>query len=86
MVFSSDASKHDSVGKAGLRVSGGCLLCTLACRTWRSRKAQGPMGKSIKATPNYESCFPGVDCVRRDEQVRAVEDLGLLNIATGPAL
>ncbi|CAL9052108.1 unnamed protein product, partial [Musa banksii] len=56
--------------KAGRRVAGGCLLCTLAWRTWRSRKAQGPMGESIKATP------------KREEQVRAVEDLGLLNIAT----
>lgn len=50
--------------KAGRRVAGGCLLCTLAWRTWRSRKAQGPMGESIKATPKYESCFQGVDCVR----------------------
>ncbi|THU73707.1 hypothetical protein C4D60_Mb04t25720 [Musa balbisiana] len=67
MVFSSER-------EAGRRVSGGCLLYTLAWRTWRSRKAQGPMGESIKATP------------KRDEQVRAVEDLGLLNIATGTVM
>ncbi|CAL9757189.1 unnamed protein product, partial [Musa acuminata subsp. burmannicoides] len=66
--------------EAGRRVSGCCLLYTLAWRTWRSRKAQGPMGESIKATPKYESCFQGVDCVR------AVEDLGLLNIATGTVM